>query len=183
MPKHMNGQSWAHNPEPKYLAETSKAASAQRGLWALLPPKQTGSAPPEQIEVLQVKGVRGEQLHQMCYSSSSMVSKIISTAIKTKILLKQDKSMQELKTITEPHSHHSYKRQANTARVKIPQQQCHNVPKHNKQKTENNPRPQWLNQNNPLAYTARVKVMHNMPKLQWKGCTVKEQWLALWPQI
>ena len=40
-----------------------------------------------------------------------------------------------------------------------------------------------LNQNNPLAYTARGKVMHNMPKLQWKGHTVKEQWLALWPQI
>jgi len=102
---------------------------------------------------------------------------------KTTILLKQDKRMQELKIITGSHSHHSYKRQANTARVKMPQQQCHNVPKHNKQKTENNPRPQWLNQNNPLAYTTRVKVMHNMPKLQWKGHSVKEQWLTLWPQI
>lgn len=107
MPKHMNGQSWAHNPEPKYLAETSKAASAQRGLWALLPPKQTGSAPPEQIEVLQVKGVRGEQLNQINALLKQLHGQQNNIYSKTKILLKQDKSMQELKTITGPHSHHS----------------------------------------------------------------------------
>lgn len=90
MPKHMNGQSWVLDPEPIYSAVTLQAASAKGGLWALLLPKQIGSVPPEQIEALQVKDVRSEQLIQIRYSSSSMVSKIISTADKKTIETRQE---------------------------------------------------------------------------------------------